>query len=216
MDNKKTKKGFTLMEMIIVLAIIAVLSAILVPAWSYFMRRAHERDAAAKAKVVFNAAQTEITKIGMKERTLMNIINDPTMDSDRKDNARKEVYVGDGEFYFYWDGTSGVKVDSSGVDDDVVNNQANNAKLARGINTITGGTGIYKIYVKNYNVESVMYSDMDTSRYKGTYPMSFTTITDNISDATWEGGRYAAFDPDAVRSGSVKLANLKDFNLSGT
>ena len=50
MKTKQTRKGFTLMELIVVIAIMGILLAIIVPSWGYFLRRAHERDAGSKAK----------------------------------------------------------------------------------------------------------------------------------------------------------------------
>ena len=90
MRTKKTKKGFTLMELVIVLAILGILLAIIVPSWGYFIRRSRERSANAKAKVVFNAAQTEVTRVSMKERPELNVVNDPTADSVKK-NADVKV-----------------------------------------------------------------------------------------------------------------------------
>lgn len=206
MNNRKTKKGFTLTEMVIVLTIIGVLSAILIPAWNYFMRKAHERDATAKAKVVFNAAQTEITRIGMRERPFLNKANDSSLDSTERLKASQQLYVGQGDFYFYWDGNNGVMLDpADGITEkDTVKNAANNAKLAKAINSITGGNGFYKIYVKDYNVQSVMYADMSGSNYKGTYPVTMSTLEDNDVDVS------------TFRHGSVKDADLSSFTLAAS
>ena len=62
MNMKNSKKGFTLMELIIVLAILGILLTIMVPTWGYFITKSRERNANSKAKIIFNAAQTEITR----------------------------------------------------------------------------------------------------------------------------------------------------------
>ena len=176
MKAKKTRKGFTLMELIIVIAIMGIMMAILIPSWGYFLRRARERDANSRAKVVFNAAQTEVTRVCNSERSTLNKINDPNTDSTLRDKLKKQIYMGSGEFYFYWDGKKGVKVSASGTAVDETTNNLNNGAFARAVNNITGGEGFYKIYVKDYNVQSVVYTAYENGNYKGTYPKSMNEL----------------------------------------
>ncbi len=176
MKAKKTRKGFTLMELIIVIAIMGIMMAILIPSWGYFLRRARERDANSRAKVVFNAAQTEVTRFCNSERSTLNKINDPNTDSTLRDKLQKQIYMGSGEFYFYWDGKKGVKVSASGTAVDETTNNLNNGAFARAVNNITGGEGFYKIYVKDYNVQSVVYTAYENGNYKGTYPKSMNEL----------------------------------------
>ena len=196
MKANKTKKGFTLMELIIVLAIMAILLAIIVPSWGYFIRRARERSANAKAKVVFNAAQTEVTRMGAKERPLNNIVHDSTSDTNYVVNkVQPQIYMGDYElkdrtkedsstnrtyfdFYFYWNGSEGQRVKA---DNTLMAMTEEDTKLARAINSIVGTEGTYKIYVRNYNVVSVVYSDYADGNYKGTYPLGMDELSDSIA-----------------------------------
>ncbi len=197
MKANKTKKGFTLMELIIVLAIMGILLAIIVPSWGYFIRRARERSANAKAKVVFNAAQTEVTRLGAKERPLNNVVHDSTSDTDYVTNKiQPQIYMGDYQlkdrtkedsstnreyfdFYFYWDGHEGRHYKADGTLADATENDA---RFARSLNSIIGTEGTYKIYVKNYNVVSVVYSDFADGNYKGTYPVGMDELTDSIRE----------------------------------
>lgn len=197
MKANKTKKGFTLMELIIVLAIMGILLAIIVPSWGYFIRRARERSANAKAKVVFNAAQTEVTRLGAKERPLNNVVHDSTSDTDYVTNKiQPQIYMGDYklkdrtkedsstnreyfDFYFYWDGHEGRHYKADGTLADATENDA---RFARSLNSIIGTEGTYKIYVKNYNVVSVVYSDFVDGNYKGTYPVGMDELTDSIRE----------------------------------
>lgn len=193
MKTKKSKKGFTLMELIIVIAIMGILMAIIIPSWGYFIRRARERSANAKAKVVFNAAQTEVTRMCAKERPLNNIVHNSSSDSVLVEKTKKEIYMGDYDlkdrdkedqssnrkyydFYFYWDGENGCRVDDKGVKKAVT---SDDTRFARGINSITGGDGTYKIYVRNYTVMSVVYSDYENGNYKGTYPVGMDELSDS-------------------------------------
>ncbi len=70
---RKNFKGFTLMELIVVLAIVAVLTGVLIPSATYFIRQAKLKTANAQAKVVFNAALTVSQEYEAKNITVMNV-----------------------------------------------------------------------------------------------------------------------------------------------
>lgn len=55
---KKSKKGFTLVEIIVVLVIIAILAAIAIPAMTGWIDKANERANYAEARTALLAAQT--------------------------------------------------------------------------------------------------------------------------------------------------------------
>lgn len=59
----RNKKGFTLIEMIVVVAIIAILIALLVPNVMKFIGTANNSSASANAKTVFVATQTYIADL---------------------------------------------------------------------------------------------------------------------------------------------------------
>lgn len=56
--NKNKKKGFTLVELIVVLAILAILAAMLVPALTGYIDKANEKKVIATARQYYVAAQT--------------------------------------------------------------------------------------------------------------------------------------------------------------
>lgn len=62
-------KGFTLMELIIVIAIIGILLGILFPSMAAYMRRSRIQAANMNAKMVYNAAQTAVQKTISSDRT---------------------------------------------------------------------------------------------------------------------------------------------------
>jgi len=57
----KNKKGFTLMEVIVVLIIIAVLAAALIPSFIGFVNQSRASEDIAAARVGMTAAQVEVT-----------------------------------------------------------------------------------------------------------------------------------------------------------
>ena len=65
--GKSTKKGFTLVELIVVLVILAVLAAMLVPALVGYIDRAKAEKEYQTAATVYGAAQAVITELYAKD-----------------------------------------------------------------------------------------------------------------------------------------------------
>lgn len=61
--KKNTNKGFTLVELIVVLVILAILAAILVPALLGYIDRAREKQVVLNAKSYLTAAQAEMSSL---------------------------------------------------------------------------------------------------------------------------------------------------------
>lgn len=66
--GKSTKKGFTLVELIVVLVILAVLAAMLVPALVGYIDRARAEKEYQTAATVYGAAQAVITELYAKDK----------------------------------------------------------------------------------------------------------------------------------------------------
>ena len=60
--DKNKKKGFTLVELIVVLAILAILAAMLVPALTGYIDKANEKKIIATARQYYVAAQTVVSE----------------------------------------------------------------------------------------------------------------------------------------------------------
>ena len=148
------------MELIVVLAIIGILTAILVPTWMYMITNGRVRTATANAKAIFGAAQTAATERKLYE----NVYNDPYMTS--------------GDFYFYWNGQTGVKCSSVGVTDGSAT-ATQNAEFTEKINKMVDNSIVYKIYIKNYRVMSVAAARFEGDQYIGTYPVTIDEAVEN-------------------------------------
>lgn len=68
--RKRVLRGFTLIEMIIVLAIIAIIAGVFIPAINRYITRSRLNASNADARVIFNSLQTICQEIEFSDRTL--------------------------------------------------------------------------------------------------------------------------------------------------
>lgn len=63
----KNKKGFTLVELIVVLVILAILAALLIPALTGYISKANKQKVEAECRMAVMAIQTQATEIYAKD-----------------------------------------------------------------------------------------------------------------------------------------------------
>lgn len=61
MKKRLNKKGFTLIELIVVIAILAILAAILIPSLTDYIRKANESKNGANARSLYTQTQLEVS-----------------------------------------------------------------------------------------------------------------------------------------------------------
>lgn len=220
----RKKKGFTLMELTIVLAIIAILIAIVLPSWGYYLQRSRLKAQNAKAKVIFNAAQTVITDLEFYERHTLADYNNAT--SETKSIAANRLFTNvlnagtDNEWYFYWDGAKGFLCDVNGtavtaasfvapdatpssIKETTINTW--NAKISRAVDKIAKSDEVFRIYVKDYTVMSVATARTNTDRFIGSHPITL--------DMRRSDGVDSRDDVKNKRAGGIMGLDMKELDI---
>ena len=63
MAKKNTKRGFTLVELIVVLVILAILAALLIPALTGYIDKARKSQVVAETRMLTHAVQTQMSTL---------------------------------------------------------------------------------------------------------------------------------------------------------
>ena len=173
---KNKLKGFTLMELMVVIAIIAVLAGALIPSASYFIRNAKLKTANAQAKVVFNAALTVSQEYESKNLSMLS----PT--------DGNPASAGDNNYFFY-DGTDGY-FGATKIDDTRPLAKTFVNRVNKKVKSDDSDSCVWAVYYKKVGtfpqLTAACYSTTKTDRYVGGYPVP-TESTKSSYDALSSG-----------------------------
>lgn len=91
---KKSQKGFTLVELVVVIAIIGVLAAILVPSMLNYVKKSRLKTANSNAKTAYNALAENFADAETQGYALTACLNESTTDS-----GAQKYHVGVDDIY---------------------------------------------------------------------------------------------------------------------
>ena len=169
--KERVHDGFTLIEMMVVIAIISILLITLVPAMYNYYTNSRLNSANSEAKVLFNSMQTIMQEYEFAERA-----------------ADESFFYGAAK-----SGTLTVKGENGQITEAYVNGSAFPADAALGADAAPapatlGGRLIrlypdyadtaWAVYAENYTVRGVVVATTGTSDYVGAYPLKATAKND--------------------------------------
>lgn len=166
-DKLRRVKGFTLTEMIVVVAIIGILAAILAPTMSTYYWKSRVKSANSDAKMVYNAAQTAAQKCIAADRVIS--------DDDNKSGLQGVLQIEYRNGQFRYIDTADVLSGASFVDINADHSgdvkEAAAARIIQSVNRTVSGADqkCWAVYINNYIVQGSIAADTESTTHVGYY-----------------------------------------------
>lgn len=113
---RKSRKGFTLVEIIVVLVILAILAAFTIPAMLGFVQDARKKAYLAEAREVYVAAQSTVTELNATNSANTNTIAENGLKAWTKNYSGTDQYASKMQSYLKTDVSNGAKITGATVD----------------------------------------------------------------------------------------------------
>ena len=119
MKNLKNKKGFTIVELVIVIAVIAILAAVLIPTFSNVVGNAKEVAVQSDAKAIYTeyvstvAATGEVLEeiyVKLGDNEYIKVVNGVAVDADSDGSYTDEIVTACPSGYSWTDGGAATPV----------------------------------------------------------------------------------------------------------
>ncbi len=202
-------KGFTLIELIVVIGIIGVLLTVAIPTISSYMRRSRLKSSNANAKLIFNSIQTICQELEFSERDDSSTTfygSEPLLDGSGSTVQKngKDVMTGitDGNMIVYsvngvatatvWqdtnhDGTVDTPEDTAfnTALTNTLNDDSTRSSFMNRMERLFAGQNetTWVAYIDGFQVKAVICADTNSNRYVGAYPISTTDVFGEVTEA---------------------------------
>lgn len=194
-------KGFTLIELIVVIGIIGVLLTVAIPTIGSYMRRSRLKSSNANAKLIFNSIQTICQELEFSERddSSTTFYGSKTI---KKNGEDVMTGITDGHMIVYsingvatatvWqdtnhDGTVYTVEDTAfnNALTDTLNDDSTRSSFMNRMERLFAGQNetTWVAYIDGFQVMAVICADTNSNRYVGAYPISTTDVFGEVTEA---------------------------------
>lgn len=183
-------KGFTLIELIVVIGIIGVLLTVAIPTIGSYMRRSRLKSSNANANLIFNSIQTICQELEFSER---DDSNTTFYGSETITDGNMIVYSINGvATATVWldtnhDGTVYTVKDTAfnNALTDTLNDDSTRSSFMNRMERLFAGQNetTWVAYIDGFQVMAVICADTNSNRYVGAYPISTTDVFGEVTEA---------------------------------